>query len=123
MMLRALCHLWSSHLGTRFKGSIRWMGSGAVRDSFRTLMVLSRATFLALAPEEVALPRIAAPDNAARRGEVVEASLSGPGASGTRAALVRGRTPYGQDAEWLRQASGPRTNGCVTRLSALSTWR
>lgn len=71
--------------------------------SLSTEIIPSRATFFALTPEEVALPKVTLEPKAARRGQVVKVSLSCPGASGARAILVRASRPDKQGEESLRR--------------------
>ena len=72
-------------------------------ESFQTQIVPSRATFFALTPTRAGPARLLLAENTTRRGQVVKASVSVPGAGGTRAVKVSVWGPDGQEAEPFRQ--------------------
>ena len=71
--------------------------------SIRTDILPCRATFFALTPERVAPPDVKLSARTATRGDVVKATLSCPGAGGTRSVLVRAWMPGKAEAEALHQ--------------------
>jgi hypothetical protein len=74
----------------------------AKTSAFTVPLVPCRATFLALTPQPVGLPKMTLP-RTVRRGQQATARLMVWSGQGLHAVRIRAQTPEGQPAEWLDQ--------------------
>ena len=65
-------------------------------------VIPSRAAFYVVMPNKCPAPQLILP-KVIRRGMIVKATVSIPGAAGLHALKLRARTPAGKPAEWLEQ--------------------